>query len=353
MKFISVIDLGKNRQVVENQIIEFWKRKGEDEDLTDIFDEIKFSLVGDDALSTDKLERSLNVLQNRTSISFEKGFDTGGSLLNVFCDYLSNESNGRIFGAIYYSRGFDLSLNHTLAKKIGRAGGMHFLHLFPAFHCSRSSTDPEKWYFSAGVVGDTIKCWESNEAVQDFGRALESKLLPSEHWKGAMFKWRKVEGGIGPIVSMRVNAHYGAAAIRNMLDEMEQSVIHKSGSFTELLTLFGDKDEEFYAKRAELINRLYRESALPADKIAFGLAASSIHELREVKDEVIGTVFEMLEFPLISSASKGVRFSAKRVFEGDRFLIRMKLAGKEAPCRALLKEMEEELGVEIKIESCK
>jgi len=152
---------------------------------------------------------------------------------------------------------------------------------------------------------------------------------------------------------MRVNAHYGSETIRDMLDEIEKNVFQNSISYAELLTFFACSDKEYLARRAEIICRLYRESALPADKLAFGISASSIHELREVKDEVIGTVFEMLEFPLISSASKGVRFSAKRVFEGDRFLIRMKLAGKEGPCRTLLKEMEGELGVEIKIESCK
>jgi hypothetical protein len=353
MKFITVIDPIERRQTVEDQLIELWKKKGVDEDVADIFDDITFPLVGDRALSADKLERSLNVLHNRTSISFEKDFDTEGSLFDVLCDYLASENDGKILGTISYSRGFELTCNRALAKKIGKAGGMRFLELFPCFVCSRDSTQPERWFFCVGVAGNTLKCWKSNEAVEDFGRVLESMIIPSEHWRYGNLEWREMEGGRGPLVSMSVSAHYGNESIRAMLGEIEQNILHESDSYAEYMTLFGDRDKKFYAKRAEFINRLYRESALPADKIAFNLAASSIHELREVKDEVIGTVFEMLEFPLISSASKGVRFSAKRVFEDDRFLIRMKLAGKEAPCRALLKEMEEELGVEIKIESCK
>jgi hypothetical protein len=246
-----------------------------------------------------------------------------------------------------------LHSNRTLAEKIGKAGGMQFLELFPGFYCSRGVADPEKWYFSVGAGGNTIKPWRSMEALEDFGRILESKVVPSEHWKNATLRMREIKGGRAPIVSMRVNAHYGSETIRDMLDEIDQNVFQNSSSYAELLTFFACSDKEYLARRAEIICRLYRESALPADRIVFGLAASSIHELREVKDEVIGTVFEMLEFPLISSASKGVRFSAKRVFEDDRFLIRMKLAGKEDPCRALLKEMQEELGVEITIESCK
>jgi hypothetical protein len=353
MKVTTAIDPGEKRKALEDQLIAFWKKKGVDEDVVDVFDEIKFPLVGDHALSADKLERSRDILQDRTSISFEKGFDTDGSLFDVFCGYLASEIDGKILGTISYSRGFDLSCNRTLAEKIGKHGGMQFLDLFPGFNCSRGVTDPEQWYISVGVAGNTVKCWRSMEALEDFSRILESKVLPSKHWKGATLKMRELKGGKGPIVSMLVNAHYGSETIRDMLSEIEQNVFPEASKYTEYMTLFGDRDKVFYAKRAELINRLHRESALPADKIAFGLAASSIHELREVKDEVIGTVFEMLEFPLISSASKGVRFSAKRVFEGDRFLIRMKLAGKEDVCRALLKEMEEELGVEIKIESCK
>lgn len=353
MKLITIIEPRERRQTFEELIIEFWKKRGVDHDNVEFFDAIKISLVGEHALSAERLERSLGVLQGRTFITLEKSFETSGNLFDVFCKFLEGECDQDVSGTINYSRGFDLNLNRTLAEKIGKAGGMQFLELFPKFYCHRSVTEPETWTFSVGAGGNTLKCWQSMEALEDFGRILESKVLPSEHWKGATLKMREIEGGIAPIVSMRVNAHYGCQAIQDICDEIKQNVFHDCNLYAELLTFFGCDDMKYLVKRAELINRLYRASALPADKISFGLAGSSIHELREVKDEVIGTVFEMLEFPLISSASKGVRFSAKRVFEGDRFLIRMKFAGKEGPCRALLKEMEEELGVEIKIESCK
>jgi hypothetical protein len=223
MKLIAVIDPTVRRQTVEDQVIEFWRRKGVDEDVVDIFDEIKFSLVGDRALSADKLERSLNVLHDRTSISFEKDFDTEGSLFDVFSEYLASENDGRILGTISYSRGFELNCNRTLAKKIGKAGGMRFLELFPCFVCSRSSTQPEKWFFSVGVAGDTLKCWKSNELVEEFGRVLESKIVPSGHWRDGTFEWREMKGGRGPLVYMSASAHYGNKVIQDMLVEIEQN----------------------------------------------------------------------------------------------------------------------------------
>lgn len=97
----------------------------------------------------------------------------------------------------------------------------------------------------------------------------------------------------------------------------------------------------------------YERSALFADMMVISPVTMNVHGIRAIKDEVFGTAFENLEIPLMTSSWKGTKFTAKRVFENGRHQIRMRLAGKEEVCRTLLKEMEEELGVKITIESCK
>ncbi len=354
MKVLAIIDLIENRIAIEDRLVECWQKRGTDENFVEIMDTVEADLIGENALSADKFRRSFEFFPQGACFTLARGFRSSGDMFGLLEELHMQFSNKvQVGGGFYFDRFYDVSVDKRLSKK--RHAGpsdMRYMEHFPGcgYFIRHEMLD-----FSIGQKGLHLKGWSSIDDGENFGAKVEDFVKTSKFWEGyELTKWPAKTGGVATLAKTSAQPVPAFGIVKSVFEEAENLLFEHFRGFADFLYFAGVPQQvDSWEKCRNIVIRRYEESSLFSDMIGFPGSAIRIHELRARKEDVFGTAYEKIGIVLMSSSWKGTKFLAKRVFEDGRYLLRMKLAGKEAACRALLKEMEEELGVEIKIESCK
>jgi hypothetical protein len=352
MKLIAVIEPTIELKEIEDNLIVYWQHKGNDLDYYEVVGDGEANLGGENAVSVDGLHRSMNLFRERTFWAFLRGASQPGVLFEIRDDFARVIKEGMPVHIIY-SRFYDVGVTKKFSEFSKRVSCSEYWELMPGLEFVHEFDHCKTTVF-LGQLGGSRRAWASSESSDVFRTRVTEFVGSSEFWKNVSFP--DLERSVTTSANMDIDRVMDGEEVGKLIAEVEASLYCGYKGIVERMMITCDNRPEagsFPERCKEIVLRRYEQSTLFADKMIIYPVTMNVHKLRAIKDEVFGTAFENLEIPLMTSSWKGAKFTAKRFFENGQRLIRMRLAGKEDVCRTLLKEMEEELGVEIKIESCK